>query len=51
MKENEYCYSRYAAKRYQTRVVNVGNVPVGGGNPIRIQSMVNTPTLDVAAPV
>ncbi|OIO60853.1 MAG: 4-hydroxy-3-methylbut-2-en-1-yl diphosphate synthase [Verrucomicrobia bacterium CG_4_10_14_3_um_filter_43_23] len=51
MKENEYCYSRYAAKRYQTRVVNVGNVPVGGGNPIRIQSMVNTPTLDVAATV
>jgi len=29
----------------------VGNVPVGGGAPISIQSMTNTPTTDVAATV
>ena len=34
-----------------TRQINVGGVPVGGGAPVTIQSMCNTPTQDVAATV
>ena len=33
-------------KRKKTKVVQVGNVPVGGNNPISIQSMTNTDTCD-----
>ena len=33
-------------KRKKTKVLNVGNVPVGGNNPISIQSMTNTNTCD-----
>ena len=32
-----------------TRTINVGGVPVGGGAPVSIQSMTNTPTHDVEA--
>lgn len=32
-----------------TRTINVGGVPVGGGAPVSIQSMTNTPTHDVDA--
>lgn len=38
-------------KRRPTRQVRVGNVPIGGGAPISIQSMTNTPTWDVGATV
>ena len=31
--------------------INVGNVPIGDGAPIAVQSMTNTPTTDVAATV
>ena len=34
-----------------TRQIHVGNVPVGGGAPVTIQSMTNTPTQDVQATV
>ena len=37
--------------RTQTRKVNIGNVTIGGGSPIAIQSMTNTKTEDVAATV
>ena len=30
-----------------TKVVNVGGILLGGGNPVRIQSMNNTKTSDV----
>ena len=30
-----------------TRQILVGNVPIGGGAPVSIQSMLNTPTTDV----
>src|SRR3989339_613633 len=33
--------------RLKTRIVNVGDIPLGGNNPIRLQSMTNTPTLDI----
>lgn len=34
-----------------TRQINVGGVPIGGGAPVTIQSMTNTPTHDVEATV
>ena len=34
-----------------TRTVNVGDVKIGGGNPVSIQSMCNTDTRDVASTV
>ena len=37
--------------RDRTKVVAIGNVKIGGGNPIAIQSMTNTRTDDVAATV
>ncbi|MBT4369987.1 MAG: (E)-4-hydroxy-3-methylbut-2-enyl-diphosphate synthase [Candidatus Marinimicrobia bacterium] len=41
-----YCPSLTKYQRWQTREVMVGNVGVGGKNPIRIQSMTTTNTLD-----
>ena len=38
-------------QRRTSRQVMVGNVPVGGGAPVTVQSMTNTPTTDVAATV
>ena len=35
--------------RRKTSVVNIGNTPLGGDNPIRIQSMTNTATQDTDA--
>ena len=37
--------------RDHTKEVQIGNVTIGGGNPIRIQSMTNTKTEDVEATV
>ncbi len=37
--------------REQTKVINIGDRKIGGGNPILIQSMTNTPTEDVEATV
>ena len=37
--------------RDHTKAVRIGNRVIGGGNPILIQSMTNTPTEDVAATV
>ena len=41
-----YCPSLTKYQRWQTREVMVGNVGIGGKNPIRIQSMTTTDTLD-----
>ena len=38
-------------RHQDTKVVNVGGVKIGGGNPIAIQSMTNTKTADVTATV
>ena len=38
-------------ERRKSRQIFVGNVPVGGGAPITVQTMTNTPTTDVAATV
>ena len=37
--------------RRQTVPVNVGGVLVGGGSPIVVQSMTNTPTADAKATI
>lgn len=47
----KYCESIYHSKRRPTRVVMVGNVGVGGNNPVRIQSMTTSSTRDVEATV
>ncbi|NLT51062.1 MAG: (E)-4-hydroxy-3-methylbut-2-enyl-diphosphate synthase [Ignavibacteria bacterium] len=47
----KYCPSLTDYKRFITREVNVGGVPLGGNNPIRIQSMTTTDTMDTIATV
>lgn len=37
--------------RFKTREVKVGNVAIGGNNPVRIQSMTNTNTMETGATV
>lgn len=46
-----YCESLTAYKRRKSRVVNIGDVPMGGGHPIRIQSMTTTDTMDTIGTV
>ena len=46
-----YCNSLTQYSRYNTRVVTIGDVPLGGNNPIRIQSMTTTDTMDTIATV
>ena len=47
----KYCNSLTSYSRYNTRVVKIGNVPLGGNNPIRIQSMTTTDTMDTQGTV
>ena len=42
----KYCPSLTKYKRWKTRKVMVGDIGVGGTNPIRIQSMTTTDTMD-----
>lgn len=44
-----YTASPFRYRRRETRVVNVGGLPLGGSHPIRIQSMTNVPTMDTDA--
>lgn len=37
--------------RRKTRPVSVGNVTIGGGHPVVVQSMINEDTLDIAGSV
>ena len=37
--------------RKKTKTVRIGNVAVGGGNPVTVQSMTNTDTRDVKATI
>ena len=46
-----YCESTTAYQRFVTREVSIGALKMGGANPIRIQSMTTTDTLDTAATV
>ncbi|HEY0030847.1 MAG TPA: (E)-4-hydroxy-3-methylbut-2-enyl-diphosphate synthase [Bacteroidia bacterium] len=51
MNTKTYCNSLTQYSRYKTRVVTIGNVPLGGDNPIRIQSMTTTDTMNTIATV
>jgi (E)-4-hydroxy-3-methylbut-2-enyl-diphosphate synthase len=46
-----YCQDPYTYTRRKTRVVYVGDVPLGGNYPIRVQSMTTTDTKDTIATV
>ncbi|MEO5584046.1 MAG: flavodoxin-dependent (E)-4-hydroxy-3-methylbut-2-enyl-diphosphate synthase, partial [Flavobacteriales bacterium] len=46
-----YCPSLTHYVRWHTRSVMVGDVGIGGANPIRVQSMTTTDTMDTAATV
>src|SRR5277367_1808360 len=46
-----YCNSLTEYSRRKTRVVNIGDVPMGGDNPIRIQSMTTIDTMDTQGSV
>ena len=46
-----YCNSLTKFSRYKTRIVTIGDTPLGGDNPIRIQSMTTTDTMDTIATV
>lgn len=48
---NLYCNSLTSYSRYKSRVVTIGDVPMGGDHPIRIQSMTTTDTMDTMATV
>jgi (E)-4-hydroxy-3-methylbut-2-enyl-diphosphate synthase len=44
-----YCPDLYHYQRRETRVCMVGNIGIGGGNPIRVQSMLTSDTRDAEA--
>jgi len=46
-----YCLDLTSYKRFKTREVMVGNIGIGGNNPIRIQSMTTTDTMNTEATV
>ncbi len=50
---NKYKYNLSLTdyKRFPTREVFIGDIPLGGNNPIRIQSMTTTDTMDTIATV
>ena len=47
----QYCNSLVQYSRRKTRVVNIGDVPLGGTNPIRVQSMTTVDTMDTIGSV
>lgn len=48
---SSYCPNPYRYSRRATREVQVGNVGIGGSNPIRVQSMITCDTMDTAASI
>ncbi|HVW14520.1 MAG TPA: (E)-4-hydroxy-3-methylbut-2-enyl-diphosphate synthase [Mucilaginibacter sp.] len=51
MLPGRYCNSLTEYSRFVTREVHIGDVPMGGNNPIRIQSMTTTDTMNTIATV
>ncbi|MFD1258141.1 (E)-4-hydroxy-3-methylbut-2-enyl-diphosphate synthase [Mucilaginibacter terrae] len=49
--QGSYCNSLTQYSRFVTREVTIGDVPMGGNNPIRIQSMTTTDTMDTLGTV
>ncbi|MCB0770128.1 MAG: flavodoxin-dependent (E)-4-hydroxy-3-methylbut-2-enyl-diphosphate synthase, partial [Flavobacteriales bacterium] len=46
-----YCPSLTRYERWKTRAVRIGDIGIGGDNPIRVQSMTTTDTMETAATV
>ena len=46
-----HCIDLFHSARRKTREVKVGNVGIGGGNPIRAQSMITCDTMDTEASI
>jgi len=46
-----YCNSKLEYTRFKTREVKIGDIPMGGDNPIRIQSMTTVDTMDTIGSV
>ena len=51
MSQNSYCPDPFNYARRQTHEVRVGQIGIGGDQPIRVQSMTTTDTMDVEATV
>jgi len=52
LEENKsYCTSLTEYKRFNTKVVHIGNIAMGGDEPIRVQSMTTTDTMDTEASI
>ena len=51
MRELSYCENPFVYRRRKTREVKVGDVGVGGNNPIRVQSMITCDTMDTDASI
>ena len=51
MSNSKYCNSLTSYSRRESRVVHIGEIPMGGNHPIRIQSMTTTNTMDTIATV
>jgi (E)-4-hydroxy-3-methylbut-2-enyl-diphosphate synthase len=49
--EGKYCNSLNTYSRFLTREVTIGHIPMGAHNPIRIQSMTTTDTMDTIGTV
>ena len=47
----KYCESLTRYQRLKTHVVHIGDIPLGGDYPIRIQSMTTTDTMDTQGTV
>jgi len=48
---HNYCASLTAYQRYKSHEVKIGSIGIGGNNPIRLQSMTTTNTMDTEATV
>ncbi|MBC7743543.1 MAG: flavodoxin-dependent (E)-4-hydroxy-3-methylbut-2-enyl-diphosphate synthase, partial [Flavobacterium sp.] len=49
--KGRYCNSLTSYSRFKTREVTIGDLALGGNNPIRIQSMTTTDTMDTIGTV
>jgi (E)-4-hydroxy-3-methylbut-2-enyl-diphosphate synthase len=48
---NSYCASRFSSTRRLSQEVHIGELTIGGSQPVRVQSMTTTDTLDIKATV
>nr|MBC7614256.1 flavodoxin-dependent (E)-4-hydroxy-3-methylbut-2-enyl-diphosphate synthase [Pseudopedobacter sp.] len=49
--KGDYCNSITQYSRFKTREVHIGAIPMGGEQPIRIQSMTTAFTMDTEASI